>query len=289
MHVESCCQALLSNMLPELDRDRAGAAIDIGVGTFAFYCELFDRLGFKTIAAEPLPTDHLRRVCRSRNIRLIETCVSEADGLVDMYVGSFNGQENFNLNSMRSDWWGSSASTRKVRSMTLGSLLAYNVPDSITCMKIDVEGMELSIIKQLQILKEPMLPKAIMFEYGGGGTREKRQGGWSDEMLGETIKCMEVMRSLGYGQSIMVDSAADTKERIFDLQSVDIEPEAMFLPQCIYGNIICLRRLHYPENKIDAICRPYRENNFPPPELYIHEGILRRAYYKLRWIILQTL
>ena len=52
MFVELASQALLSNILPEVDRLRSGLTIDIGYGTCDFYFELFDRLKFKTIAVE---------------------------------------------------------------------------------------------------------------------------------------------------------------------------------------------------------------------------------------------
>ncbi len=63
MRVESCCQKLLEQLLPDLDPQRQGICIDVGVGTFAFYCELFARLGFSTVAIEPSPTDKLRIIC----------------------------------------------------------------------------------------------------------------------------------------------------------------------------------------------------------------------------------
>ena len=68
MHVEECSQALLKQILPEVDSNRSGLAIDIGVGTFAFYCQLFDQLRFPTIAVEPLPNKQLRQLCRYRQI-----------------------------------------------------------------------------------------------------------------------------------------------------------------------------------------------------------------------------
>jgi FkbM family methyltransferase len=285
MHVEECCQALLNQILPEVDSNRSGIAIDIGVGTFAFYCQLFDQLRFHTIAVEPLPNKQLRRLCKARNIQLLESCISEVDGQVNLYIGSFNGEENLNLNSLRPDWWGSTATAKQVQSMPLSKLLAEIAAINVTCIKIDVEGMELSIIQQFSHLKETHLPKVLVFEYGGGGTRENGQGGWSKELLDGTLKSLEILRDLGYGQTILVDLASDTQEQVFNLQSEKLEFTALFQPQSIYGNIIALRGVEYPELKIDSICQPYRDNQSVAPRLQVNESFLRRVLLKVRQII----
>jgi hypothetical protein len=82
MFVELACQSLLRHILPELDRKRSGLTIDIGTGSCDFYFQLFDRLKFKTIAVEPSPTEQVRQLCRERNIKLIESCISDIDGWV---------------------------------------------------------------------------------------------------------------------------------------------------------------------------------------------------------------
>ena len=55
MRVEACCQAVLTDLLPKIDPQRLGKCLDVGVGTFAFYCQKFAELGFEAIAVEPLP------------------------------------------------------------------------------------------------------------------------------------------------------------------------------------------------------------------------------------------
>lgn len=285
MHVEPCCQALLSQILPEVDKKRSGLAIDIGVGTFAFYCEIFEKLQFNTVAVEPLPTEQLRQLCLNRGIRLIESCISQVDGFVNIYIGSYNGEENLNLNSMRSDWWGSTATAKQVRSLLLSSLIEEINADQITGLKIDVEGMELAIIQQLLALPESLLPKVLMFEYGGGGTRESGEGGWSKEILDGTLQSLEILSTLGYGQTILIDCAADTQEQVFDLKLIPLEPTKLFPPQSVYGNIITLRNEQYPESKIASICQPHRDNKAVPPPLKVPESLLRRASRKMRQLI----
>ncbi len=284
MHVEECCQALLNEILPEVDSDRSGLAIDIGVGTFAFYCQLFDQLKFKTIAVEPLPNKQLKQLCKYRDIQLLESCISEVDGTVNLYIGSYNGEENLNLNSLRPDWWGSTATAKQVQSMTLSKLLLEIAATNITCIKIDVEGMELSIIQQFSQLPKSLLPKVLMFEYGGGGTQEDGQGGWSTELLDATLKSLEILRSLGYGQAILVDLAPDSQEQVVDLQA-EKASTVLFPPQSIYGNIIALRGVQYPEPKITSICQLYRDNQAIAPRLRVKESLLRRASVKMRQLI----
>ena len=49
MRVEACCQAVLTDLLPKIDPQRLGKCLDVGVGTFAFYCQQFAELGFEAI------------------------------------------------------------------------------------------------------------------------------------------------------------------------------------------------------------------------------------------------
>ena len=103
MIVEQCCQALLRRILPKVDRKRSGLAIEIGGGTNEFYFQLFDQLKFKAIAVEPLPTEQVYNLCKKRHITLIESCISDVDGLVTIYLGANENEEDYNFNSLRSD------------------------------------------------------------------------------------------------------------------------------------------------------------------------------------------
>lgn len=275
MLVELCCQALLRQILPAVDPKRTGLAIDIGVGTDDFYFQLFDQLRFKSIAVEPLPTDQVRQLCIDCNIKLVESCISDINGSVYLYIGKDdNNGENLNRSSMRSDWFGSSENARQVSSMSLPNLLASVDAHKVTCLKIDVEGMELAIIQKLQDLQKNLLPRVLMFEYGGGGKRESEQGGWSKEILEGTMKSLEIVRNLGYEKIILVDLAPDTEARLVNLQSLALEATAVFPPHSIYGNIIALRDVHYSESEIAAICKPYQGNRG-------QESLLRRVLRKM--------
>ncbi|HBB33571.1 MAG TPA: methyltransferase [Cyanobacteria bacterium UBA8803] len=257
MRVEPCCQSLLARILPAVDEKKEGTCIDVGVGTFAFYCELFARLGFKTVAVEPLPVKKLRQICQRDNITLIEGCLSDINGNQNLHLGTFAGFGNRNFSSLSPDWFGSLQEVRQVQSMRLLNLLSMVQARTVTCLKLDIEGWESAVIRQFPELPSTLMPKIVMFEYGGGVSRQKGKGGWSAQFMKGTIECLAVLKACGYGFSIGIDLAAGTKERIFDLQSSTLEPDAIFYPNAIYGNIISFHGCHYPEDEIAKIATLY--------------------------------
>lgn len=283
MHVEPCCHALLVDILKKADPKRKGMAIDIGVGTFSFYCELFDKLKFPAIAVEPLPCDSLRQLCRYRGIRLIEACVLDKDGPAKIYMGECDGKECTDLSSVRPDWWGASARTKEVSAISLKTLLDNVRPCAISCVKIDVEGMELCIIRQFLELNQALLPRVLMFEYGGGAINESGKGGWSCGIFGETMEALKVVRQLNFEQVIIIDSALP-KAGIFDLAAMSLKPEAIFPPQSLYGNIIALRGFRCDADNIELICRMYQNDVTVLPSPPIAEGLLRRSLRRTKKI-----
>lgn len=286
MLVEDCCQALLSEVLPELGRAKTDYAIEIGCGTFAFYCELFDRLGFPSVAVEPLPTNNLRNLCKHRNILLVEACIAENDGTIDLYVGSYLGKENLNLSSTRPDWWGAASMPKSVPSMALKSLINKFSIDEISCLKVDIEGAEYSVLSQLSSLNLRVAPKVIMFEYGGGGTFESQQGGWAEDFLQDTISVINLLKGLGYKQLIQIDSEQGSYEKIFDLRTIDVSANTLFSFGNIYGNMIALHsNNHFSEDKIENVCSKFRDNSLKAPPLKITETLSKRVSVRLRKLL----
>ena len=282
MHVEECCQALLAYLLPSVDPLRRGIAVDIGVGTFAFYCEVFADLGFDTIAVEPRPIAALQYACRKKGIKLLEACISDKQGPVRLYLGAYQGVQDTNLNSLLPDWWGSSTQFCEVQSQRFSDLLDNIGKRGLTCLKMDVEGTELDIINQLEIPEEDKLPDVLMFEYGGGSTLREGKGGWSPSRLEATLQCFSVLKRLGYSQTVIVDSSPLCQERVLDLQAVPLCSESFFLGDYIYGNAITMRRTFISENSIRKVCKPYRDNKLPAPAVQTGRGkgerFLRRIW-----------
>jgi len=286
MHVEECCQVLLAHFLPLVDRSRQGTCIDIGVGTFALYCELFARLGYNTVAIEPLPTEHLKSVCQQNKIRLIEACITGQDGISTLYIGQFQGDENQNLSSILPDWWGVSSKQISVKTMTLSTMLMEFSAKKITCLKLDVEGAEMLIIPQLLLLSQQCLPDVIMFEYGGGCTRQEGGGGWSPRYLGATMNCLSDLKRLGYQYAIVVDSGEGTKERVVNLATSSMEMDEYFGKDFIYGNIIIFRDFVPEIPSIEKICALFRDMSLPAPTVPLPKSgrvwnLLRRLFLPL--------
>jgi FkbM family methyltransferase len=257
MRVESCCQKLLEQLLPDLDPQRHGLCIDVGVGTFAFYCELFARLGFSTVAIEPSPTDKLRIICQKYPIQLIEKCLSDRVGIQTLHMGKFANFANSNFSSLSADWFGASTTTRQVPTLDLATLFGQLNATQITAFKLDIEGWEPVILQQFADLPVDLLPKVVMFEYGGGSSRKKGEKGWSPQFLMGTFDCLRALQQRGYGFSIMVDYASGTQVKVFDLQTLNLEQESPFYPNGVYGNILSFYQGSYPINLIEKICAPY--------------------------------
>ncbi|MBD2112499.1 MULTISPECIES: FkbM family methyltransferase [Cyanophyceae] len=257
MRVEACCQALLEHLLPDIDPQRQGLCVDVGVGTFAFYCELFARLGFTTVAVEPSPTDKLRTVCQQYPIRLVEQCLSDRVGTQTLHMGQFANLANSNFSSLAADWFGASSITRQVLTLDLATLLKQVAATQITAFKLDIEGWESVVIQQFAELPAERLPQMVMFEYGGGSSRNQGEKGWSPKFLTGTMDCLQTLQQRGYGFSIMVDYAAGTQPKVFDLQALDLAREAPFYPNGVYGNMLCFYQHQFSAERIQSICAPY--------------------------------
>lgn len=263
MRVEPCCQALLAALLPEVDPQRQGVCIDVGVGTFAFYCQIFAELNFTSLAIEPLPVKALKKLAEHPNLNLLPVCLSDQDGEQTLYVGKFAGIFNSNFSSLSPQWFGASGQARQVKTLTLKSLIDQQKIGQITCLKLDIEGWEWAVIKQLENLESQLLPAVVMFEYGGGVNRGQNQKGWSPEFFQNTLNILELLKKLGYGQGILLDFAPDRQEVIFDLNQLDIsELEKLFPQESVYGNIIVFKDYQPNRNKLTQICQPYYRVNW---------------------------
>ncbi|QDZ40907.1 FkbM family methyltransferase [Euhalothece natronophila Z-M001] len=251
MRVEACCQNLLKKILPEIDPNRQGVCFDIGVGDFAFYCQLFAQLGFSTIAVEPSPVRKLKQVCNRNSIQLLECCLSDKNGTQTLHLGKFAYLFNRNFNSLESEWFASSQQTKLVSTIDLTELLRISNAKEVTCLKLDIEGWETVVMEQLKQLPTSQLPKLIMFEYGGGSRRYQGGKGWSPKFLQGTMKCLETLKNCGYGLSILIDYAPNATTNIFNLQSLELDPDQIFLPNAVYGNIIAFQEQNHTESAIN--------------------------------------
>ncbi|AGF51967.1 sll1174 [Synechocystis sp. PCC 6803] len=262
MRVEPCCQALLAQLLPEVDPQRQGVCIDVGVGTFAFYCQIFAELNFTSLAIEPLPVKALKKLAERPNLTLLPVCLSDQNGEQTLYIGKFAGIFNSNFSSLSPQWFGASSQAKKVKTLTLQSLIDQEKIDKITCLKLDIEGWEWAVIKQLENIESYLLPAVVMFEYGGGVNRGQNQKGWAPEFFENTLNILKSLKTLGYGSGILLDFAPDCQEITFDLSQLQTsELDKLFPPQSVYGNIILFRNYQPKANQLSQICEPYYRVN----------------------------
>ncbi|MFM1841787.1 MAG: hypothetical protein RLZZ490_520 [Cyanobacteriota bacterium] len=263
MRVEPCCQALLAILLPQVDPDRQGVCIDVGVGTFAFYCQIFAELGFPAIAVEPLPVKALQKLAEQPNLTLLSVCLSDQAGEQTLYVGKFAGIFNSNFSSLSPQWFGASSQAKQVKTITLNTLIEQQKIQQITCLKLDIEGWEWQVIKQLKTMRDELLPAVVMFEYGGGVNRQKNQKGWSPEFFQNTLDSLALLKAKGYGHGLLLDFAPDRQEVMFDLGNLAVSDlESLFPPDSVYGNIIIFKTYQPDPNQVAQVCQSYYQVNW---------------------------
>lgn len=253
MDYETRARAILTESLRAVPHCSRGVAIDVGVGIGNLYCVDFARLGYRTFAVEPLPNEFLRETCRTNAITLVEACLTDRDGTVELFLGTYKGQEFLNVSSIYQEWWGSSTESRVVRSMRLASLIETYGIKKISCLKIDTEGSEFLIISNLSSLSPGLLPALVQFEYGGGASKVERKGGWSKRFFEMTMGNLACLRELGYKVGVLVESTLPS-EVLFSLQQQNFE---MLFPDCCeVGNIIV--SMDYELKQLGAVVRRAR-------------------------------
>jgi FkbM family methyltransferase len=227
MEFENRTEALLTQTLPRVDPSRAGTCIEIGVGTYHWYCDLFAKAGYRSVAVEPVPAEPFIQRLRQGGILFYEAVVGEHDGTVTVYLGK---DGDTNLSSIRADWWAATEHTRTVTSMTLATVVARSGIDRITCLKVDAEGSEARILRQLVSFSPHLLPRLIVFEFGAAVWTE---GKWLDHFDADTMECLRILRACGYDSVRTIDVFSE--ERFGHLQ-LDLNPDTYFGRDSQAGN-----------------------------------------------------
>lgn len=241
MNVEFCTDHLAERSLRRLDRLRQGAVIEIGLGRIDFSFTWARRAGFRCIAVEPLPTPELIEQARRTGTMLVAAAVSSCSGEVPLYIGTKDGHEIPDISSLNSRWWGAGGASRMVRSMTLAELARECSVSFISFLKVDTEGTEYPIISGLDQLDRGQLPQLVAFEYGGGGCRADKRGGWADEFFDNTTRSLEHLRSLGYQGGFLIES---TRPSVFRVDFAQTKSMAdIFGDDAVMGNFLAFRLL----------------------------------------------
>ena len=232
MQFEGLTEELLRSLLIEIDPERVGTCIEIGVGTYHWYSDLFARAGFRSVAIEPIPAQPFLERLREGGITFYEGVVADRDGAACLYLGKGG---DTNLSSIRKDWWAATAETKTVPAMTLASVMAWANIERLTCLKVDAEGSEADILKQLRDFPPERLPDVVVFEFGAAVWSETK---WLDHFDAQTMECLRILRDTGYGQLMTLDVFSEV--RLGDLR-VDLDPRLYFGENSQAGNAIASR------------------------------------------------
>ncbi len=232
---EILSQSIIELLTDTFDPAREGAAIEIGVGTDNFYCLKYSDAGLKCVAVDPVPYPPFLDLSRERKIDFEEACIYDQEGELTLFCNKHS-----DLSSINKDWWGVKSSYQKtVKAILLPTLLEKYGIDLITFLKIDTEGSELEIVKQIADLNISELPRIIEFEYGGGATKQSGEGAWSEKYASKVNDIIRTLQGLGYKQGLILDSS-EAIPVFFDLETVK-DPSDLFLPHYEYGNLLVFK------------------------------------------------
>jgi FkbM family methyltransferase len=150
--------------------ERITTAIDIGANVGLFTQWVLDRFGedTKIASVEPNP-EAIKSFKRTHgekiNVRLFEGAVSSTDGDLELGV---NPQNSLISSVHTNKEWSKNTDTIKVKAFTLSSIMEQMKWNAIDLFKMDIEGGEYDIIKNL----ENFPFRFILIEFHDTGNRE---------------------------------------------------------------------------------------------------------------------
>lgn len=219
-----------SDHIQRLDPDRLGWCVDVGIGDDDYYFEWFFKLGYPTLAIEPLPTDKATRAIEQSKVAFIQTALGNRDGETTLY--SAHG-----IHSLHEGLWGDSEASQRVTVHTWRYITELVGITRIAALKLDIEGSEGIVIRQLW---DCPLPDVLSFEFGGVWQRASRQGQWTAQRETQLLLNLRELWRLGYRQGVVISSGDSDKVLPITLERrMDIE--ALFSPDCGWGNIVVWR------------------------------------------------
>lgn len=217
----------LSDHITRLDPERLGWCVDVGIGEGDYYFEWFAQLGYKTLAIEPLPTEAARQAVESSGATFIEAALGATDGEVQLHTAR-------GIHSTHKGLWGESEEVRTVSAMKWRQVIERVGIDRITALKLDIEGSEGIVIRQLW---DCPLPSVLSFEFGGVWARSSGCGQWSVQGVMELLVNLRELWKLEYREGVVISSG--DSDRVLPIvleRRMDIE--ALFTPDCNWGNIV---------------------------------------------------
>ncbi|MGZ3757414.1 MAG: FkbM family methyltransferase [Mucilaginibacter sp.] len=216
----------------EIDLKREGFAIEIGVGTANFYSLLYKELGFNTIAVDPIAYLPFLVLANEKGVIFDESCIYLTNGEQVIYTSALS-----DLSSLHNNWWGIDKNESKtIKSQDLETFLKKHKVENISFLKVDTEGSEYEILQQFTKLNTALLPKVVEFEYGGGGFKKNKEGGWSSAFFNKSLLTLDLLKKLGYEEALIFDSI-DLEPIFFSFDDYE-DFNNLFKPEFEYGNLI---------------------------------------------------
>lgn len=217
----------LSDHITRLDPDRLGWCIDAGVGDGDYYFEWFKGLGYPTLAIEPLPTSEARRILEESGVRFLEVALGAADSIALMHTAR-------NIHALDKGLWGESEDSHSVVVQTWETTLFQAGITRITALKLDIEGSEGAVIRQLP--GKPT-PGVVSFEFGGVWARSSGRGSWSMTKEAELLRSLRHLHGMDYREGVVISSGDSDRLLPIALERrMDID--ALFPLDTNWGNIV---------------------------------------------------
>jgi FkbM family methyltransferase len=242
--------------------------IHIGLGSCDWSFQWAAKVGLRCVAVEPLPVPALRTACQKDGVLLIEEAVGRATGEAVMHHGELNGFGIPDTSSTNADWWAVGGNTSTVTMLSLQDVLYRAGGGPVACLKVDVEDAEAEAEAEVEVevevlfglvkLSDSSLPKVVAFEYGGGGSRRSGSGGWTQESLASTEKCLMLLRDRGYSWGLVCEKTLELP-LMFRLQEISAELSELLLPSFEVGNLIVSRST--PPVDLERIRRSFRRKD----------------------------
>lgn len=218
----------LSDHITRLDPDRQGLCVDVGLGDGDYYFEWFAGLGYDTIAIEPLPTEGALRAVEASRASLVQAALGDRVGEAKLFTAR-------NIHSLYDGLWGEAENSHTVPMLTWQNVLETD--DRVTALKLDIEGAENMVIRQLW--SRP-LPAVLSFEFGGVWQRNTGRGPWSMERVASLLHSLRTLHGLGYRHGVVIASG-NTDSILFITLERRMDIDALFSPDCGWGNIVVWR------------------------------------------------
>lgn len=255
MDADRATNLLLETLLDGLHPAVTGAVVEVGLGSSNYSFRWAAPNGFRCVAVEPLPVEALVSACEAHGVTLVRAAVDRSSGLTRIYHGELNGHGIPDTSSLRADWWAAGTAYSEVKSLSLADVFRACQVTQVACLKVDVEGAEWNVLSGLVDIPESGRPQVIAFEYGGGGRRDLKTGGWSEDVWQLTIASLGLLKELGYSWGILCERVLHGPLS-FSLSDVIADPSSVFPEAAEVGNLIVCRG-DRPEELMDWLwtCR----------------------------------